>query len=78
MGFSDGLRELRKRKRWSQADAAGAAGVSPRSYQNWENRGTKPGLDALKKLAAAFGVTADELLDGAGNDASAPRTKGKR
>jgi transcriptional regulator with XRE-family HTH domain len=33
-----------------------------RSYQNWETGSREPRLQALKDLAAAFGVTTDELL----------------
>jgi transcriptional regulator with XRE-family HTH domain len=64
MSFKENLRKCREKKGWTQSQAAQAAGVSFRSYQNWEIGGREPRLDALKKLAEAFGVTADELLEG--------------
>jgi transcriptional regulator with XRE-family HTH domain len=71
MAFKDNLRSLRESKGWTQAEAAKAAGVSFRSYQNWEIGGREPRLDALKNLASAFGVTVDELL----KDESEPARK---
>jgi transcriptional regulator with XRE-family HTH domain len=74
--FQDNLRNLREKKGWTQTQAADAAGVSFRSYQNWEIGGREPRLDALKKLAEAFGVTTDELL--VGHDAPAEKPAKKR
>lgn len=71
--FKENLRKLRETKGWTQTEAAQAAGVSFRSYQNWEIGGREPRLDALKKLAEAFEVTTDELL--VGHDAPAKTSK---
>lgn len=62
MAFKDNLRATREEKGWTQAQAAKAAGVALRSYQNWEIGGREPRLDALVSLAEAFNVTVDSLL----------------
>jgi transcriptional regulator with XRE-family HTH domain len=62
MGFKENLKQLRKQKGWTQVQAAEQAGVPFRTLQNWETGSREPRLVALKKLAAAFVVTADELL----------------
>ena len=62
MPFSDNLKRLREIAGLTQAQAAAAAGVAFRSYQNWEMGTREPRIEALRKLAAAFGVSADELI----------------
>jgi transcriptional regulator with XRE-family HTH domain len=62
MGFKDNIRRLRERAGWTQAETAKRAGVPFRTLQNWEAGIREPRLDALKKLAIAYGVTVDELL----------------
>jgi transcriptional regulator with XRE-family HTH domain len=76
--FQDNLRRLREGKGWTQTQAAEAAGVSFRSYQNWEIGGREPRLDALKQLAEAFGVTTDELLVGHKSPAKRARKRSKK
>jgi transcriptional regulator with XRE-family HTH domain len=76
--FQENLRKLREKKGWTQTEAAQAAGVSFRSYQNWEIGGREPRLDALKKLAEAFGVTTDDLLEGHDGPAKPARKRGKK
>lgn len=66
MGFQENVKKCRESKGWTQSQAASAAGVSFRSYQNWEIGGREPRLDALKKLSEAFGVSVDSLLQGHG------------
>ncbi|VTR92171.1 xre family transcriptional regulator : DNA-binding helix-turn-helix protein OS=Oscillibacter sp. KLE 1745 GN=HMPREF1546_01793 PE=4 SV=1: HTH_3 [Gemmata massiliana] len=62
MTFGKNLKRLRAQRGWSQSAAARVAGIAYRSYQNWEGGSREPRLDALKKLADAFGVSADVLL----------------
>lgn len=66
MGFKDNLRRLRESKGWSQAEAARQVGAPFRSYVNWELGLREPRMAALVRLAAAFGVTLDQLLEGVG------------
>ncbi len=76
MGFKENLKNLREAKKMTQAAAAEAAGVAFRSYQNWEAGVREPRLEALKKLADAFGVSADRLLAGlSGQPAAKPARK---
>jgi transcriptional regulator with XRE-family HTH domain len=62
MGFRENIKRLREAKGWTQTQAAQAADVPFRTLQNWEAGSREPRLDALKKLAVAYGVTVDELL----------------
>jgi transcriptional regulator with XRE-family HTH domain len=62
MSFKENLKRLRESKGWTQAQAAERTGVPFRTMQNWEGGSREPRLEALKKLAAAYGVLVDELL----------------
>lgn len=64
VSFKENLRRYREAKGWTQSEAASRAGVPFRSYQNWEIGGREPRLDALVRLAVAFGVTPNDLLEG--------------
>ncbi len=70
MGFKENLKRIREAKGWTQSTAAQAAGVAFRSYQNWEAGTREPRLGALKRLADGFEVSADELLEGMGKEAT--------
>lgn len=47
----------------SQARLAEAVFVSRQTVINWEKGRTLPDIESLKRLAAAFGITLDALLD---------------
>lgn len=57
------IKNLRIRKGFSQEELAGKSGLSLRTVQRIENGETEPRGDSLKRLAAAFNVTPDEILD---------------
>ena len=83
VSFPENLKRFRESKGWTQAEAAEHAGVPFRSYQNWESGGREPRLDALVRLATAFGVTPNDLLEGVGapvpvEESPPPRAMGKR
>lgn len=61
--FRKRLRELRKRRDWTQEKAAEACGVGYKLYQLYE-LGIKPnpGLLTLEKIAHGFGLDVSELL----------------
>jgi transcriptional regulator with XRE-family HTH domain len=65
------LKRLREAAGLSQAKLAAAAGVSPRTVQNWEYGKRTFDFESAWKLADVFGVTLDEL---AGREP--PRKKG--
>jgi uncharacterized Tic20 family protein len=57
------LKELRKRKGYSQEAAAENSGLSLRTIQRIENGETEPRGDTLKRLANLYEVSPDEILD---------------
>jgi len=61
--FRKRLRELRRRRGWTQEQAAEACGVGYKLYQLYE-LGIKPnpGLLTLEKIAHGFGLEPHELL----------------
>jgi transcriptional regulator with XRE-family HTH domain len=57
------VRRLRKAKGWrSYRDADKASDVPASTWQNIESRGKIPSLRTATNIAAAFGMTVDELL----------------
>lgn len=61
--FSELLRDLRAKKRFSQKQLAEAVGVSPGNVSDWESGKTRPGYAALAALSRCFEVSADYLLE---------------
>lgn len=57
------LKELRKRKGFSQEELAESTGLSLRTIQRIENGETEPRNDSLKRLGDALNLPADEVLD---------------
>lgn len=57
------IKELRKRKGFSQEELSENSGLSLRTIQRLENSETKPRGDTLKRLAASFGISSDEITD---------------
>lgn len=61
--FKENLVQLRKLKRMTQEDIAGALGVSRQSVAKWEAGDSVPDLDKCKALADLFGVSLDDLAN---------------
>ncbi len=57
------IKALRNRKGYSQEELAEQTGLSLRTIQRIENGETEPRGDSLKRLAAAFDVSPDEIID---------------
>ncbi len=57
------IKALRNRKGFSQEELSEKAGLSLRTIQRIENEETEPRGDSLKRIAAAFDVATDEILD---------------
>lgn len=57
------VKELRKRKGFSQEKLTELSGLSLRTVQRIENGKTEPTGDTLKKLSIALNITPDELVD---------------
>ena len=60
--FSTNLIQLRKLNRMTQEDVAEKAGVTRQAVAKWEAGESVPDLATGQKLAAAFGVTLDDLV----------------
>lgn len=57
------IKELRNQKGFSQEELSEKSGLSLRTIQRIENAETEPRGDSLKRLALAFNVTPDEIID---------------
>jgi len=66
MTFGNRLRQLRKRRGWTQEYLEKHAGVGRKAIGKWENGQATPRLDSLQILAKCFNVTISELLKGVG------------
>ena len=56
------IRMLRQARSMSQVELARLLGVTKQSISNWENDNIQPSIEMLKKLAAVFSVSTDQLL----------------
>ena len=63
--FKIRIKELREKEGLSMQQLAEKIGVNKSRVGMWENNGSVPRMDALKKLSEFFNVTIDYLL---GND----------
>lgn len=60
------LREIRKRKGMTQEALSKAANIHRITIAKYETGRARPTLESAEKLAAALGVTIDELIGKAG------------
>ena len=56
-GFLENLRSERKKRGFTQAQAAEALGVSDKTYSKWETGENEPDIDTLCRLAGFYGVS---------------------
>ena len=69
MSFQENLRKYREAAGFTQSkDFASKIGIPYSTYTGYENQGREPKYDLLCKIAAALGVTTDELLGYAPKD----------
>ena len=61
--FGDKLRALRLSKRMTLTALSRASGLSDRAIRYFENNERRPGVDAVKKLAAALEVNTDYFME---------------
>jgi transcriptional regulator with XRE-family HTH domain len=64
VGISGKLKYWREIKGFSQSELADLAGVPLNSLQNWEQGSREPLWSAVVKLAAALGVSTEDLKPG--------------
>lgn len=62
-GTAEILRIMRKTKQWSQKELATKAGLSEASIKGYENGENVMSLEAAVKIANAFGVTPEMLVN---------------
>jgi len=62
MAFADRLADLRKQKGFTQKSLAEAVDMSLIQINRYEAGSSLPNLEAIRKLALALHVTADELV----------------
>ena len=62
--FNETLEFLRQQRGLTQEELAAVVGVSPSTVRRWEWGKHEPKLSDIPKLAAALGVTLDELIGG--------------
>ena len=63
MSFGDRVKQYREAKGYTQEQLAGLIGVAKTTITGYERGNRAPDVDKIKKLAAALGVTGDDLLD---------------
>lgn len=63
MKFNDKLVHLRKQRNWSQQDLCNQIGIHSAHLSRLENDKSQPSVALLHKIAQAFGVTMDYLVD---------------
>jgi transcriptional regulator with XRE-family HTH domain len=76
-GFAARLRELRKKTNLSQAAFAKIVGLHSIHISRYERGISKPNSGTLKRLAEAFGVTTDYLIEGKTTEAAKDRLDDK-
>lgn len=68
MKLGENIYRLRMGRNLSQGDLADLLDVSRQSVSKWENGVAVPDLDKLLKLSILFGVTLDDLVNGASEE----------
>ncbi len=66
MTLGEKILRLRKEKKWSQKKLAGIIGTSGPVFGRYERDEITPSVEVAKKMAEAFGVTLDYLVDETG------------
>ena len=60
--FGNYIYELRSRARLSQSELAAKVGVTNKAVSKWEVGKAKPSVETIRKLAALFQISVDDLL----------------
>lgn len=66
------LRRAREDKRLSQVDVFKKTGINNKTLSRYENNGTEPDADSLKRLSELYEVTTDWIIGGENQKESAP------
>lgn len=60
--FGNFISALREKNGLSQYQLGALVGVSDKAVSKWENGGSKPRIDTIRKLSEVLGISVDELL----------------
>ncbi len=63
MSIGEKIKALRKEKKWSQDELSRTINIHSKHISRYENDKTVPGPETLKKIATAFGVSTDYLIN---------------
>lgn len=63
MNLGENLKKARKASGMTQKDLADQLQVYPKDISRWENGERTPSAMALRKICAALGASADEILE---------------
>lgn len=63
MNLNEKIKQLRKERNWSQDKLGQKIGLDGRQVCRYEKGTTKPSSETLQKIAAAFGVPVDFLIN---------------
>jgi len=63
MNLSEKIIKLRKENAWTQEDFANKLNVEKQVISEWESGQNRPDNESLNKIASAFGMSIDELLN---------------
>lgn len=73
MSFSEKIVSLRKERNWTQVQLAESLGMAVNQIKRYEKGKSAPSLEAIKKLAITFGISADELIFDNGDTVAAQK-----
>jgi putative molybdopterin biosynthesis protein len=74
-GFTNRLADARRRRGWTQSQAASAGGISRQSYAAIESGRSVPSTEVALRLASALGGTVEELFRAAGAEPAPQRAR---
>lgn len=62
MTIAERIKELRKRRKYTQKELAELMSVKPATISGWELARNEPSIDSIKKLTKIFEVSTDYLI----------------
>lgn len=75
MELSSNIKRLRTEKNLTQEQLANAVGVTRATVTQWETGWSQPRMGAVEKLAAFFGVSISDIVDGPKGNALPPNSR---
>ncbi len=63
MSIGKRLAELRKSKGLTQSELGQMLNITAQAISKWENEGSEPDIDTIRKLAEIYGVSVSDIID---------------